>query len=232
VIGVSLPIPFIEDQPIMFTGIVQAVGQLARKELLGTDARLLVHAPSVFALKTVQLGDSIAVNGVCLTVIQRLERGFWADVSAETLACTTFNELALNSPVNLEKALTPQTPLGGHIVNGHVDGVGLVTQAYHDGRSLRLTLQAPHALAKYIAPKGSITLDGISLTVNRVAANEFSLNIVPHTLEVTTLKQLKVGQKMNLEVDIIARYLERLLAEQQGGSELSHAFLKRHGFAS
>ncbi|MDY6992084.1 MAG: riboflavin synthase, partial [Pseudomonadota bacterium] len=149
----------------MFTGIVQAIGQLARKDLLGIDARVLVQTPSVFAVHTVQLGDSIAVNGVCLTVIQVLDNsGFWADVSAETLACTTLNELALNSPVHLEKALTPQTPLGGHIVNGHVDGIGLVTQAYHDGRSLRLTLQAPQALAKYIAPKGSITLDGISLT--------------------------------------------------------------------
>ncbi|KHD08262.1 riboflavin synthase subunit alpha [Candidatus Thiomargarita nelsonii] len=217
----------------MFTGIIQAIGQIVHRNSTGKDARLHVQT-NTLDIKTVQLGDSIAVNGVCLTAVTLPGDGFWADVSGETLAHTTLGELSQSSPVNLEKALTPQTHLGGHIVSGHVDGVGTVTQSYDDGRSIRLHIQAPNDLAKYIAQKGSICVDGISLTVNTVQGAEFTLNIVPHTLNMTTLAKVKVGQRVNLEVDIIARYLERLLlgeeaAKVSGG--ISEDFLRQHGFS-
>lgn len=166
----------------MFTGIIQAIGQIAQKQATGSDARLYVQTNNL-DIKTVQLGDSIAVNGVCLTAVTLPGDGFWADVSGETLNYTTLGELSIGSLVNLEKALTPQTHLGGHIVSGHVDGVGTVTQCYDDGRSTRLHVRVPNELAKYIASKGSICIDGISLTINTVQGAEFTLNIVPHTLE-------------------------------------------------
>jgi len=219
----------------MFTGIIQAIGNIAQREITGTDARLYVKTGQL-PLANVQLGDSIAVNGVCLTAVALPGDGFWADVSGETLAHTTLGSLAIGQAVNLEKALTPQTHLGGHIVSGHVDGVGIVTQYYSDGRSIRLHIQAPAELAKYIAQKGSICIDGISLTVNTVTGTEFMLNIVPHTLEMTTLKTAKTGQKVNLEVDLIARYLERLLLGQTAADPkvetVSEAFLQQHGFLS
>lgn len=217
----------------MFTGIIQALGCLAQRLPTGPDARLHIQTKTL-DLRTVQLGDSIAVNGVCLTVVNLLADGFWADVSAETLSCTTLGELPNNSEVNLEQALTLQTPLGGHLVSGHIDGIGTITHTYHEGRSIRLHLQSPRELAKYIAPKGAISLDGISLTVNTVSGTEFTLNIVPHTLTMTTLKQAKIGQRLNLEVDIIARYLERLLLGNQSAganTKLSSEFLQQHGFA-
>jgi len=214
----------------MFTGIIQATGQLAHREATGSDARLYLQTDTL-DLKRVQIGDSIAVNGVCLTVTTLLGNRFGADVSNETLSRTTLGELLTGSQVNLETALTPQTHLGGHIVTGHVDGVGQVTQLYPDGRSLRLHLRAPTELAKYIAAKGSIGVDGISLTVNTVQGAEFTINLVPHTLTKTTLNQIKVGQRVNLEVDIIARYLERLLLGEQAASGITEAFLKSHGFA-
>lgn len=220
----------------MFTGIIQAVGQLAQRDSTGIDARLYVQTNHL-DLNTVQKGDSICVNGVCLTVVTLLDNGFWADVSGETLSCTTLSELRAGSTVNLEKALTPQTPLGGHIVSGHVDGVGTITQIDQEGRSVRLHLRAPKELAKYIAPKGSICIDGISLTINTVQGNEFTINIVPHTLTMTTLKNTKVGQRVNLEVDIIARYLERLLLGDQAAypqakvSGMTQEFLQQQGFA-
>lgn len=218
----------------MFTGIIQAIGRIAQRQATGTDARLYVQTGKL-DINTVQLGDSIAVNGVCLTAVTLPGDGFWADVSGETLAYTTLGELSVGNEVNLETALTPQTHLGGHIVSGHVDGVGAVTECYDDGRSIRLHIRVPDDLAKYIAQKGSICVDGISLTVNSVQGAEFTLNIVPHTLAMTSLGKVKVGQQVNLEVDIIARYLERLLLGKEAANPkaggISDVFLQQHGFA-
>jgi riboflavin synthase len=218
----------------MFTGIIQAIGRIAERQATGTDARLYVQTNNL-DINTVQQGDSIAVNGVCLTAVTLPGDGFWADVSGETLQHTTLGEQPVGSSVNLEKALTPQTHLGGHIVSGHVDGIGTITQCYDDGRSTRLHILAPDDLAKYIAQKGSICIDGISLTVNAVQGAEFTLNIVPHTLEKTTLAKVKVGHRVNLEVDIIARYLERLLLGKKAANpntdSINETFLQQHGFA-
>jgi riboflavin synthase len=180
----------------------------------------------------VGLGDSIAVNGVCLTVITFNAHSFEADVSNETLACTTLGNLAVGASINLEKALLPTTRLGGHLVSGHVDGVGEIVRLESDGRSLRFTLRVPQELMRYIAAKGSICVEGISLTVNRVEGQTFDLNIVPHTLEKTNLKDAGVGRSVNLEVDIIARYLERMLIgpENAGGSGVSRELLAESGF--
>jgi riboflavin synthase len=218
----------------MFTGIIQAFGKIQQIQATGVDARFKIHAGHIF-LEGVQLGDSIAVNGVCLTVTEMSNDNFWADVSAETLQRTTFAHLKANDATNLEKALTPQTHLGGHIVSGHVDGIGILTERYNDGRSVRLAIQAPDGLAKYIAEKGSICVDGISLTVNLVKGAVFELNIVPHTLEKTTLGTMQIGHKVNLEVDIIARYLERLVLGDKAASpntnNITEAFLQQNGFA-
>lgn len=219
----------------MFTGIIQTVGKIAQTEKTGVDARFYIQTGTL-PLGDVKIGDSIAVNGVCLTAVVLTTDGFWADVSGETLSRTTLGNLRIGSPVNLEKALTPQTPLGGHIVAGHVDGVGIVNQCYNDGRSLRIHIQAPAELAKYIAEKGSVCLDGISLTINRVVGAEFTVNIVPHTAQMTTWKTLQVGQVINIEVDVIARYLERLLLGEKAAdpqaSNISENFLREHGFMS
>jgi len=188
----------------MFTGIIQAVGEVATIEPKGNDVRLRILTNQL-DLADVQLGDSIAVNGVCLTAVELPGDGFWADVSGETLTCTTFKSLAVGTKKNLEKALTPSTRLGGHLVSGHVDGIGKVVERYNDGRSVRFHIQTPDEMAKYIAEKGSVCVDGISLTVNAVKGAVFELNIVPHTLQETTMGQFKVGTEVNLEVDIIAR---------------------------
>ncbi|WP_347332262.1 riboflavin synthase [Marinimicrobium locisalis] len=216
----------------MFTGIIEAKGRVARLEPKGGDLRLLIETGDL-SLADVQLGDSIATNGVCLTVVDLPGNGYWADVSGETLEHTTVGTWSTGQPVNLEKALTPTTRLGGHIVSGHVDGVGEVVERYSDARSERFTLRAPDALAKYIAHKGSITVDGTSLTVNQVDGAEFELNIVPHTLKWTIMDNYRPGTRVNLEVDVLARYLERLLlgdkaAESGGGLTLD--FLAEHGF--
>jgi riboflavin synthase len=219
----------------MFTGIIQAVGQLAQRQDLGADARLYVRTGQL-SLTGVQLGDSIATNGVCLTAVALPGDGFWADVSGETLSRTTLGQLHSGSLVNLETALTLQTPLGGHLVSGHVDGVGRIVACHHDGRSLRVTIESPDELARYIAAKGSICVDGISLTVNAVNGCQFSLNIVPHTANMTTWKEIKVGQFVNLEVDLIARYLERLLLGEKAAQstplseKITASFLQQHGF--
>ncbi len=216
----------------MFTGIIQAVGRIAAIEPKGADVRLRV-ATGKLELGDVALGDSIAVNGVCLTAVELPGDGFWADVSGETLARTGIGDLAVGAEVNLEKALTPTTRLGGHLVSGHVDGVGTVTSRREDGRSVRFRIQAPDELAKYIAEKGSICVDGISLTVNAVDGAAFELNIVPHTLQETTMAGFRPGRRINLEVDIIARYLERLLLGEKAarsGSGLTESFLVEHGF--
>ncbi len=194
----------------MFTGIVQALGRIAAADAVGGDRRLsLVTAGP--ALDGISLGDSIAVNGVCLTVVTLLPQGFVADVSVETLEATTARGWQPGRVVNLERALTPTTPLGGHLMSGHVDGVGHLVEQHEDARSRRLRFEAPAELARYVARKGSIAIDGVSLTVNAVDATFFEVNIVPHTWTHTTLGTLTVGDAVNLEVDLIARYLERLI---------------------
>ena len=216
----------------MFTGIIQSVGSIQSCEKRGGDAYLTINTGSL-DMASVSLGDSIAVNGVCLTAVEYSENSFSADVSSESLSRTTLGELKTDSKVNLEMAVTPTTHLGGHLVSGHVDGVGEIKQRWDDARSERFVIKAPDSLAKYIAEKGSICVDGISLTVNRIAGCEFELNIVPHTLKATTMGEFKVGQHVNLEVDIIARYLERLLlgekaAEFPGG--ITKTLLAENGF--
>lgn len=200
----------------MFTGIVEALGRVERIEPVGGDVRLTVTTAGGY-LDGVNLGDSIASNGVCLTAVGLPPGGFVADVSVETLDATTARLWRVGTPLNLERALTPNKPLGGHMMSGHVDGVGFLADKHVDARSWRLGFEAPQAIARYIARKGSVAIDGVSLTVNAVAGTRFEVNIVPHTLEHTTLGGLVVGGKVNLEVDLIARYLERLL-EARGES--------------
>ena len=218
---------------IMFTGIIQAVGQISHLQKKSSDCRIKIST-SQWDLSSAKLGDSIAVNGVCLTVIEMDESSFSADVSNETLSLTTLGKLTPGSNVNLEKALTLSTPLGGHLVSGHIDGVGTVVKRSSDGRSERFEIEAPAALAKYIAHKGSICVDGISLTVNSVNGAKFDLNIVPHTLKETILDAYGVGHEVNLEVDLIARYLERLIlgdkASIPSSGNMTEAFLAEHGF--
>lgn len=217
----------------MFTGIIQAVGRIATREERGGDARLRVETGKL-DLSDLAVGDSIAVSGVCLTAVELTRDGFWADVSAETLSRTTLGALPVGARVNLEKALTPSTRLGGHLVSGHVDGVGRVTGRRPEARSVRLTLEAPRDLARYIAEKGSIGVDGVSLTVNAVSGAAFDLNIVPHTLAETTLGDFTPGRPVNLEVDVIARYLERLLLGERAAEPqargVTRELLGRHGF--
>ena len=217
----------------MFTGIIEAIGAIARIEPKGGDARILINTGKL-DLSDVKLGDSIAVNGVCLTAVELPGEGFWADVSGETLTRTRFADIKEGSRVNLEKALTPTTRLGGHLVSGHVDGIGEVVERSPAGRSIRFRIRAADELARYIAEKGSICVDGISLTVNAVDGAVFELNIVPHTLLETIMDDYQVGTQVNLEVDIIARYLERMLlgdeAAKAGAGGISAAMLAEHGF--
>jgi riboflavin synthase len=217
----------------MFTGIIEAVGTIADMQAKGGDLRIKINTGKL-DLADVKLGDSIAVNGVCLTVIQQDSSGFAADVSRESLNLTSLGNLSQGSDVNLEKALQLETRLGGHLVSGHVDGLGKVVDRYDDGRSVRFSIQAPDGLARYIAAKGSICVDGTSLTVNKVDGSRFELNIVPHTIQETIIKHYQVGTNVNLEVDVIARYLERLLlgekAAENSGEAISEAFLAEHGF--
>jgi riboflavin synthase len=191
----------------MFTGIIQAVGQIEHIEPVGNDARLSI-ASGTLDMSDVQVGDSIATSGVCLTVIACDENSFQVHVSKETLSCTVGLDAA--RPVNLEKALRLADRLGGHLVSGHVDGVGRVVRFDAAGECMLLCIRAPHALSRYIAVKGSIAVDGVSLTVNTVDHDTFSINLIPHTLEMTTLPHLEVGSRVNLEVDLIARYVERM----------------------
>lgn len=194
----------------MFTGIIQAVGHIQHlTEARGGDARVTIASGSL-DLSDVAIGDSIAVNGVCLTVVDKGPEHFSVDVSQETFSCTV--GFAPGEAVNLEKALRLADRLGGHLVSGHVDGVGEVVRVAPVGDSVRLDIRAPKALARYLAPKGSVAVNGVSLTINRVHDSEFSVNLIPHTLEATTLKFLKPGSQVNLEVDMLARYVERLLA--------------------
>jgi riboflavin synthase len=193
----------------MFTGIVQDLGRIVSRESRGVDARLTIGTERL-KLANVAIGDSICVQGVCLTVTSLTGSAFTADVSHETLSLTTLGELQVNSQVNLEPSLRAGDPLGGHLVSGHVDGVARVTALAKDGDSLRMTFAVPKDLARYIARKGSVAVDGVSLTVNEVAGTTFGVNLIPHTQAVTTLGRLQVGARVNLEVDPIARYVERL----------------------
>jgi len=216
----------------MFTGIIEAVGTVALKQAKGGDLKVRI-ATAALDLSDVKLGDSIAVNGVCLTVIEQFADGFSADISNETVAHTRWSDIAVGESVNLEKAMMPTSRLGGHIVSGHVDGLAQVVDRQEDARSIRFKVSAPENLAKYIAHKGSITVDGVSLTVNAVHGNVFELNIVPHTAKETTLYGFQPGRIVHIEVDVIARYLERLLSGQQETktSNISEGFLAEHGFA-
>ncbi len=197
----------------MFSGIVADVGTIIKSEDREGGLRLNV-ATRQLGMDDVQLGDSIAVNGVCLTVVKMQDKVFTVDVSRETLNCTVGLDRQ-GARVNLEKALRLADRLGGHLVSGHVDGVGDVVSFADLGESWKLTLRAPQTLAKYIAAKGSITVNGVSLTVNRVEGTEFELNLIPHTLAMTTLNELKAGAKVNLEIDLIARYVERMMTAEK-----------------
>ncbi len=218
----------------MFTGIIQSIGSIANIQSKGGDMRLSINTGKL-DMSDVNLGDSIAVNGVCLTAITVGSERFSADVSNETLTLTSLGQLSHGSEVNLEKALTLQDRLGGHLVSGHVDGLGEVLELANDGRSVRFHIKAPDEIAKYIAGKGSICVDGVSLTVNKINASIFTLNIVPHTIEETIIKHYSVGTKVNLEVDVIARYLERLISGDSATSKseigsISEEFLADNGF--
>ena len=217
----------------MFTGIIEAIGTIRALSPKGGDVRVYVETGKL-DLADVKLGDSIAVNGVCLTAVELPGDGFWADVSRETLARTAFIDLKTGSKLNLEKALTPSSRLGGHLVSGHVDGVGEILKREDNARAIQFTVRAPRELAKYIALKGSITVDGTSLTVNAVNGAEFELTIVPHTLVETIMADYRPGRQVNLEVDLLARYLERLLlgdkAAEPAASGISESFLAEHGY--
>lgn len=213
----------------MFTGIVQTTGSVEVMDPRGGDVRIGIHCPSLSPQELV-VGDSVAVAGVCLTAVETGPTGFSADVSKETLDHTTLGSKKPGSRVNLERALTLATPLGGHLVTGHVDGVAEIRGRVEEARSVRFDIRVPENLARYVARKGSVCLDGVSLTVNRTGDVDFDVNIVPHTFEVTTLDEWLPGEQVNIEVDIVARYLERLLGEERPGG-LSLDQLKEAGFA-
>ena len=216
----------------MFTGIVKAKGSLTAMRRQGGDVRLSVTATDM-PWRSYELGESIAVNGVCLTAVALRDDGFDTDVSNETLAVTALGTLAEGDAVNLEPSLAIGDRLGGHLVSGHVDCVGSVVSCAADARSLRLTVELPAEYARYVARKGSVCIDGVSLTVNEVSGNRFGVNIIPHTAEVTILGEYAPGRKVNIEVDLLARYLERLLGKDDNGAptELTKDFLQEHGYA-
>ncbi len=216
----------------MFTGIILAIGKIAQIEPSKGDCRLKIDTGTL-SLDGCALGDSIAVDGVCLTAIELGKHYFCADVSNETLSRTTLANAKSGSRVNLELALTPSTRMGGHIVSGHVDGLGKIIEKKADARSVRFKIKAPDHLAKYIAEKGSICINGISLTVNEVSGAVFDVNIVPHTLEKTTLNEATTGTSVNLEVDLLARYMESLLRNEtttQPSNNVTETLLRRSGF--
>lgn len=216
----------------MFTGIVAGTGTIEQLQRQGTDLRLRVLAPSL-ELDRIRPGDSIAVNGVCLTATAVDAEGFVVDVSPESLERTTLGELTTGSAVNLEPALSLQQPLGGHLVSGHVDGVGRVCSLGSEGRYRRLGFEIPPELSRYVCLKGSITVDGVSLTVTAVSDEGFEVQLIPHTLERTILKDYHAGSRVNIEVDLIARYLERLLQFLPAGSDgITLEHLRRAGFGN
>ena len=215
----------------MFTGIIEAIGTIEAITPKGQDISLTVAAGKL-DLADVKLGDSIATNGVCLTVVSLTAKGYVADLSLETLKRTTFAQAKVGNSVNLEKAMLPTTRFGGHMVSGHVDGLAKVISRTQTGRAIEFWLEAPNELAKYIAEKGSITIDGISLTINAVKGASFKLTIVPHTLLETTIETIQVGQSVNMEVDLFARYVERLIFKDESNepSGLTMEKLAQFGF--
>ncbi|MCG6287002.1 riboflavin synthase [Vibrio vulnificus] len=222
----------------MFTGIIEAVGTLAAITPRGEDITVTVNTGKL-DMSDVKLGDSIATNGVCLTVIDFSDRHYSADLSPHSFPTRRASDLFANyqvgDKVNLEKAMLPTTRFGGHIVSGHVDGVGEIVERNQVGRAIEFWVAMPESLSKYVAEKGSITVDGISLTVNDLRKNAFKLTIVPHTGDETTINDFQVGRKVNLEVDVLARYMERLLLGQQAQSNdesrITMEFLQQNGFA-
>ena len=214
----------------MFTGIIQQIGKIENITPKQGDMRLTIDTAD-WDLSDVALGDSICVSGVCLTAVELHDHAFVADVSSETLQKTVLGDAVVGTRVNLEMALRLADRLGGHIVSGHVDGIGEVTERYQEARSWRFVVRAPADLVRYIAPKGSITINGISLTVNNVNNDQFDVNIVPHTLQCTTMNDLKVGSSVNLEIDLLARYLEKLLTSVEvNDSGVSKDLLQKSGF--
>ena len=211
----------------MFTGIIQAQGSITALERRGGDVRLSVQSTGL-PFASYEVGESIAVNGVCLTAVALRDDGFDTDVSVETLDVTNLGRLGVGSPVNLEPSLALGDRLGGHLVSGHVDCLGTVRRVESDARSVRLEIEMPAELARYVAKKGSVTVDGVSLTVNAVAGTVFEVNIIPHTAEVTIIGDYAVGSTVNIEVDLLARYLERLLSKDEHGVTME--FLKEHGY--
>lgn len=201
----------------MFTGIIEGVGRLAKTENRGGDARLTIETGSL-AFADAQLGESVSVNGVCLTVVAFDARSFEADASNETLSLTTLGTLPAGALLNLERAMRPTDRLGGHLVSGHVDGVGKVLEIQQDARAQRWRFAAPPALLRYVARKGSICVDGVSLTVNAVDEGGFEVALIPHTVSHTAFAQTSVGDGVNLEIDLVARYVERLLGTDSSGA--------------
>lgn len=218
----------------MFTGIIESVGTVKSLQRIDGDVRIQI-AVGGLDMSDVKLGDSIATSGICLTVIDFGTDWFSADISVESLNRTIVQNWRVGTRVNLEKALLPTTRLGGHIVSGHVDGVAEISLKRQDARSIYFEVTCPTTLAKYLSEKGSITIDGISLTINHLRGNIVSLNLVPHTAEKTTIGDWQVGTKVNIEVDVLARYIERLLlgdkaSQTSPSSNIDMAFLAQHGF--
>ncbi len=220
----------------MFTGLIEGTGTLVRIERQGRDSQLLIRAD--FAMEEMTLGESIAVDGVCLTVVSCHGERFSADVSAETLERTTLGEKRVGSRLNLERALRLGDRLGGHLVSGHVDGVGTLVEETREGRSRRLFFSVPEPLGSYLVEKGSVAINGISLTVNGCGADRFDVNIVPHTAELTTIGSWSVGQRVNIETDLIGKYVAKMLAAWRpkppaasSGSRIDQDFLKKFGFS-
>lgn len=212
----------------MFTGIIKGKGRITALENRGGDVRMTVSSPAL-PWDNYEVGESIAVNGVCLTAVALHDDGFDTDVSVETLDVTAMQGIEVGSTVNLEPALTAGDRLGGHLVSGHVDCVGKVIGLKNDARSIRMSIELPTEYSRYIARKGSVCVDGVSLTINSVSGNSFDLNIIPHTAEVTTIGEYAIGSVVNIEVDQVARYLERLLGKDDDGVDLE--FLREHGYA-
>ncbi len=211
----------------MFTGIIKAIGEVAALDRSGGDVRLSIRSRAL-PLSSYAIGESIAVNGVCLTAVALREDGFDTDVSVETLDVTGLGKLAVGSAVNLEPSLRLADRLGGHLVSGHVDCVGQVRSRAGDARSMRLTIEIPAAYARYAAKKGSVCVDGVSLTINEVSGNTIELNIIPHTAKTTIIGAYAIGTAVNIEVDMLARYVERLLGKDDSG--LSMETLRSHGY--
>ena len=213
----------------MFTGIIEAVGEVTHIESKAKDSRLSITATD-FNLNEVKIGDSIAINGVCLTVINKSTNSFKADVSAETLNKTSLASLEIGSKINLEKAMKANGRFDGHIVSGHVDDIGLIVSKTTLGESIQFGIRVPANLSKYIAVKGSICIDGTSLTVNEINDCDFYVNIIPHTIKSTIIDNYQVGSKVNLEIDIIARYLERLILDNKPEQKITEQLLRDNGY--